>query len=129
MCKFFKTISLFFFGGGRFWLQIGVYFTFLQTFFFHYIIHEHFTRIFSYHIFVFKILNHFQFYQKKKKKKKKKKNFKMRKKKTKQFLIERKKSKHMYDKPKHQNLPCNLKYKHLQNNLQIIQNFLQFFCK
>ncbi len=35
----------------------------------------------------------------------------------------------MYDKPKHQNLSYNLKWKHLQKKLQIIQNFLQFFLQ
>jgi hypothetical protein len=41
---------------------------------------------------------------------------------TKKYNFEmEKKTKQMYDKPKHQNLPCNLTYKHLQNDLQIIQ--------
>jgi uncharacterized protein YeeX (DUF496 family) len=35
-----------------------------------------------------------------------------------------------YDKPKHQNLvPYNLKCKHLQKQIQIIQKFPQIFCK
>ncbi len=46
-----------------FCLKIGVNFTFLQTFFFHYIIPENFTCIFTYHIFNFKKLDHFQFLQ------------------------------------------------------------------
>jgi hypothetical protein len=35
-----------------------------------------------------------------------------------------KKTKLMYDKPKHQNLPYNLKCNHLQKDLQIIQKKL-----
>jgi len=35
----------------------------------------------------------------------------------------------MYDKPKHQNLPYNLKCKHLQKDLQIIRKNSQFFGK
>ncbi len=35
----------------------------------------------------------------------------------------------MYDKPKHQNLFYNSKCKHLQKDLQIIQNFLQFYLQ
>jgi hypothetical protein len=35
----------------------------------------------------------------------------------------------MYDKSKNQNLHCNLKYKHLQKELQMIQNFPQFFLQ
>jgi hypothetical protein len=40
-----------------------------------------------------------------------------------------KKTKYMYDKPKHQNLLCNSKCKHLQNDLQIIHIFLQFYLQ
>jgi hypothetical protein len=63
---------------------------------FQYIIHKHFTYIFTYHISIFKKLNHFQV---------SKKNV---------VLKWRKKTKHMYDKPKEKNLPWNLKCKHLQ---------------
>jgi hypothetical protein len=35
----------------------------------------------------------------------------------------------MYDKSKDQNLHCNLKYKHLKKELQMIQNFPQFFLQ
>jgi hypothetical protein len=35
----------------------------------------------------------------------------------------------MYDKPKYQNLPYNLKCTHLQKYLQIIKIFLQFFLQ
>lgn len=35
----------------------------------------------------------------------------------------------MYDKPKESNFPYNQKCKHLQNDLQIIQNFLQRFLQ
>jgi hypothetical protein len=42
---------------------------------------------------------------------------------------EKKKTKQMYDKPKESNFPYNLKCKHLQNDLQIIQNFLQHFLQ
>jgi hypothetical protein len=33
----------------------------------------------------------------------------------------------MYVKSKDQNLPCNLKCKHLQKDLQIIQKYIHFF--
>jgi Cdc6-like AAA superfamily ATPase len=33
----------------------------------------------------------------------------------------------MCDKPKDQNLPCNLNCKHLQKELQIIQKIINFF--
>jgi len=41
----------------------------------------------------------------------------------------KKKTKKVYDKPKHQNLSYNLKWKHLQKKLQIFQNFLQIFLQ
>ncbi len=44
-----------------FCLKTKVYFTFLRTFFFHYILPENFKCIFTYHISIFKRLDHFQF--------------------------------------------------------------------
>jgi hypothetical protein len=88
--SFFKFIL--FFG---FWL-LSIWRLGLFHIIFHYIIHKHFTCIFTYHISIFRKLNHFQV---------SKKNV---------VLRWRKKTKHMYDKPKEQKLPCNLKCKHLQ---------------
>jgi hypothetical protein len=46
-----------------------------------------------------------------------------------QLWDEEKKLKKTYDKPKYQNLPYNLKCKHLQKHLQIIQDFPQLFLQ
>ncbi len=65
-CKiliFFSLFILDFLDIGFFCWKIWVYFTFLQAFFLHYIMHEHFTCIFIYHIFIFKRLNRFEFSQ------------------------------------------------------------------
>jgi hypothetical protein len=43
-------------------LKTKVYFTFLQTFFLHYISHECFTCIFIYHIFIFKKIGPFSIF-------------------------------------------------------------------
>jgi hypothetical protein len=98
-CNLLVFFSFYFF---TFWifvlfcLKTRVYF----TFFHHYIIHEHFTCFFTYNIFIFKKLGHFQFLQEN------------------ATLRWRKKNQTYYHKPKHQNVPYNLKCKHLKKYLQ-----------
>jgi hypothetical protein len=43
--------------------------------------------------------------------------------------MKEKKTEKMYDKPKHQYLPYNLKCKQLQKHAQIIQDFSQIFLQ
>jgi hypothetical protein len=72
---------------------------------------KYFTSISIYHIFIFKRLGHFQFSQEN------------------TPLRGRKKTKQMYDKPKQLNFTYNLKCKHLQKDLQIIQKRFQHFLQ